>query len=311
MSRLTIIVPVYKVEKYIKNCVESILSQTYKDFKCIFIDDGSTDKSGEICDEYAKKDSRIQVIHKENGGLSSARNIGMELAESELICFVDSDDTIDFTMYEKLVSYLDEYNCDAVMCDYQAHTEYDRIVPSKNEFDGKEFTQQLLNNQAESQVWKFLFKTKLWQGVRFPLHRHFEDLWTVHKVMQNAKKVVFTKEKLYFYNNSRTDSVSTDKENLTKNHIDIALSFWDRFEYCIENSFSSEIVLENALKFSIIVFADKNSKDAKYQFDTDKIRNYLKKYIKQIIKYSDIKRILLCILTLISPCALRLLIKKD
>ncbi len=160
MSRLTIIVPVYKVEKYIKNCVESILSQTYKDFKCIFIDDGSTDKSGEICDEYAKKDSRIQVIHQPNKGIADTRNIGLELANSELISFIDGDDTVDSTMYEKLVSYLDEYNCDSVMCDFKANIEYDRTLPTEGMLNLREFTQQLLNNKIQSHVWKYLFKIK-------------------------------------------------------------------------------------------------------------------------------------------------------
>ena len=99
MPRLSVIVPVYKVEKYIHKCVDSILNQTFTDFELILVDDGSPDKCGEICDEYAKKDARIRVIHKENGGLSDARNFGIDAAKGEIIGFVDSDDIIDASMY--------------------------------------------------------------------------------------------------------------------------------------------------------------------------------------------------------------------
>uniref|UniRef100_UPI003079CB33 glycosyltransferase family 2 protein n=1 Tax=Phascolarctobacterium succinatutens TaxID=626940 RepID=UPI003079CB33 len=98
MPRLSVIVPVYKVEKYIHKCVDSILNQTFKDFELILIDDGSPDNCGEICDEYAKKDSRVRVIHKENGGQSSARNRGLDIAKGEIIGFVDSDDDIEVNL---------------------------------------------------------------------------------------------------------------------------------------------------------------------------------------------------------------------
>lgn len=110
MPKISVIVPVYKVEKYIGQCIESILSQTFKDFELILVDDGSLDRSGAFCDEYARKDARIRVIHKENGGVSSARNTGLEVATGELICFVDSDDTV-------LPSYLEEFEIDSVEAD--------------------------------------------------------------------------------------------------------------------------------------------------------------------------------------------------
>ncbi|HAQ0795523.1 TPA: glycosyltransferase, partial [Enterococcus faecium] len=99
MCRISIIVPVYNVEKYLKKCVDSILGQTFTDFELLLIDDGSTDNSGSICDELAKTDNRIKVIHKENGGLSDARNIGIEVAKGDFIGFIDSDDYIDEDMY--------------------------------------------------------------------------------------------------------------------------------------------------------------------------------------------------------------------
>ena len=117
MTRISIIVPVYKAEKYLPRCVESLLSQTYRELEIILVDDGSPDNCPEICDGYAEKDSRVKVIHKENGGVSSARNAGLEAASGDYITFVDSDDYVDGQMYEKMLSVAEEYSCDVVMCD--------------------------------------------------------------------------------------------------------------------------------------------------------------------------------------------------
>ncbi|MEG0087047.1 MAG: glycosyltransferase, partial [Niameybacter sp.] len=120
---LSIIVPVYNVEKYLPKCIESILAQSFTDFEVILIDDGATDKSGEICEEYANKDTRIKIIHKENGGLSSARNAGIELSNGNYIGFVDSDDFIHPQMYEILLREARSSNSDVVICRYKCWNE--------------------------------------------------------------------------------------------------------------------------------------------------------------------------------------------
>lgn len=114
MDKISVIVPVYNVEDYLEECINSILGQTYKNLEIILVDDGSTDNSSKICDIYEKKDKRIKVIHKENGGLSSARNEGLKYRTGEYISFVDSDDFIDKTMYEKLYSAIKKYDADVV-----------------------------------------------------------------------------------------------------------------------------------------------------------------------------------------------------
>ena len=110
--KISIIVPVYKVEPYIHKCIDSILNQTFKEFELILVDDGSPDNCGNICDEYAKKDNRVRVIHKENGGISSARNIGLDVSNGEYIGFVDSDDYIKLDMYERLYNSCKVNNAD-------------------------------------------------------------------------------------------------------------------------------------------------------------------------------------------------------
>ena len=115
-EKISVIVPVYNVEQYLERCVDSIINQTYKNLEIILVNDGSTDNSGQLCDELAKKDDRIRVIHKKNGGLSDARNVGIDEAESELIGFIDSDDYIDEDMYELLINNMKNANADLSMC---------------------------------------------------------------------------------------------------------------------------------------------------------------------------------------------------
>ena len=116
--KVSVIVPVYKVEKYLKKCIDSILNQTYRDLEVILVDDGSPDQCGTICDRYGREDSRVHVIHKENGGLSDARNTGVERASGEYILFVDSDDYIEPELVEKTVKAAEKTGCDLVMFDY-------------------------------------------------------------------------------------------------------------------------------------------------------------------------------------------------
>ena len=132
MKKISVIVPVYKTEEYLRKCVESILAQTYTNLEVILVDDGSPDGSGKICDEYAERDERVRVIHKENGGLSSARNAGLDVATGDYITFVDSDDYLDDGIYEKLVTKMEETSSDIVMMNIQAvDEEYNPICPPK------------------------------------------------------------------------------------------------------------------------------------------------------------------------------------
>ena len=132
MPLISIIIPIYNTEKYLPRCIDSILAQTFRDFELLLINDGSTDNSGTICDEYVKKDSRIRVFHKENGGASSARNMGLDNAQGEWIAFIDSDDWIDTTMYESMFTIAKKESVDAVYCDIVMHFEYGEYNHSYN-----------------------------------------------------------------------------------------------------------------------------------------------------------------------------------
>ena len=204
---ISIIVPVYNVEKYLPTCVDSILCQTFTNFELILVDDGSTDRSGIICDEYEKKDTRVKVIHKENGGLSSARNAG------KYIGFVDSDDYINVNMYQNLLDKLIKNKSDLVICklvrvkdNYKETINKSKIV-EKN-YDNLQALQELYNiNSIDFIVaCNKLYKSELLKDIRYPVGKKYEDEFVIHKILNKCKKVTFINKELYYYY-QREDSI--------------------------------------------------------------------------------------------------------
>lgn len=198
---VSIIIPVYKVEQYLRNCIESVINQTYTNWELILVDDGSPDRCGEICDEYAANDSRIKVIHKENGGLSSARNIGLDLPpKGEFVTFLDSDDFWHPEYLKALMGLQQEHNADLVQCGFVRGAE--SLFPSINEsvsidvFDNHKI---FLNEKANIIMWGKLYRTSLFDGIRMPVGLYNEDDWTAWKLYYRAKTIVVTNQALYYY----------------------------------------------------------------------------------------------------------------
>lgn len=218
-SNISIIVPVYNVEKYLERCIESILNQTFTGFELILVDDGSTDLSGDICDKYSKKDKRIKVIHKQNGGLSSARNAGLEIASGDYIAFIDSDDFVAkeyiFLLYENLI----ENNADISICGYRIVREDDILVKDSatltNNISILNSHQSLLNlyNEKRSNfivAWSKLFKKNLFDSIRFPYGKINEDSFVLYKLFLKSIKITYNESKLYYYQ-VREDSIMHKK----------------------------------------------------------------------------------------------------
>ncbi|MFJ8352992.1 glycosyltransferase family 2 protein [Bacillus paramycoides] len=201
--KISIIVPVYKVERYIHKCIDSILMQTFEDFELILVDDGSPDTCGEICDRYADKDIRIKVIHKENGGLSSARNAGLENAKGDYIGFVDSDDWIEPDMYELLYGMCVEQGCDIAICSSQIHYSNKIVTSSNHPFiihDRNTAMKTMLEGKLYDEVvWTKLFKRNLLEDIKFPVGMSYEDTAFTYKVIHKCKKVCFIGEPKYHY----------------------------------------------------------------------------------------------------------------
>lgn len=237
---ISIIVPVYNVQDYLEKCILSIINQTYKKLDIILVDDGSTDDSGIICDEYCKNDSRIRVIHQNNCGLSSARNAGIEIAYGDYIGFVDSDDYIDATMFEKLYFAAKKNNAQISICNYflinteNIKTKYkNTIIHKEKVFNNTVAIEQMCRgNLFQFHAWNKLYKKELFIGTRFPLGKLFEDIFTTHKVMYKAEKVVVIPESLYFYV-QRNGSILNSKFNIKK--LDYIYACKDLIEFCKNN----------------------------------------------------------------------------
>lgn len=291
---LTIIVPVYNVETYLEKCLDSILAQTYSNFECIVVDDGSNDQSGRICDAYAQKDSRIIVIHQENGGLSAARNVAMENAKGDLIGFVDSDDAIAPSMYERMIELLDEYQADIAMCDYHSIKGSAGTIAGEGVtvWTGREFTERILADEIGSQLWKFIYRKELWKDIVSPYRRYAEDMWILHRVTYRAKRVVKTDERLYIYNDTRENNISNNVKNAVKNRIDRALAFFKRIDFCEAYNFDDGVkskVINQAIKFMISTFSDEEVYERQFHDDVQMLRDYTVKYSKMIKQYGTRK----------------------
>lgn len=242
MPLISIIVPVYNVQNYISNCIDSILGQTHTELELILVNDGSTDHSGEIIVEYAKKDSRIITIHQKNMGVATARNNGMRKAKGDFIGFVDGDDSIESDMYEILYNMLVLYEADMAMCGIKMvdgnGNIYNKLIDySTHKHRAKDTLFELSNTidilkyclcEREMFVWNKMYKRNLLKGIQFPEGKVFEDHFIMYKVLERAKKIIITEEKKYKYL-YRTDSISHSKFN--RNYFDLMDAQIEQYEY--------------------------------------------------------------------------------
>ncbi|MBP5311825.1 MAG: glycosyltransferase [Clostridia bacterium] len=199
---ITIIVPIFSVERYLRQCIDSILNQTYKDIEILLVDDGSTDQCGEICDDYAKRDNRIRVFHTENQGISAARNLGLRESGGEYIGFVDADDWIEPEMYEIMYSIMQETGADISTCGLRHDS---TGIPNRKDgfnitvLGGEEVLEAIVDRKFESFMWNKLFKAGLFEGLTFPEGKVFEDLAATPMIVSKSGKVAVSDAPLYHY----------------------------------------------------------------------------------------------------------------
>ncbi len=263
---ISVIVPVYNVEKYLKKCIDSIINQTYSKLEIILVDDGSTDNCPEICDEYSKRDERIIVLHKKNGGLSDSRNVGIDKANGEYLCFVDSDDYIALDMIEKLYIALYENAADLSICNFKYVSEdgsrkfNNANLPIHDEvLSGKDI---LLNKLFENKSWYWvvawnkLYKRNLFQEVRYPVGKIHEDEFVIHKLLSNCRKVACISEMLYFYM-QRNGSIMGEVRN-NPNKIDKIEAMFSRAVFFTQNETLKAKAID-VLSSSIIKYSEINA----------------------------------------------------
>ncbi len=283
MPEISVIVPVYKVEKFIYRCVNSILNQTFTDFELILVDDGSPDNCPAICDEYAEKDSRIKVIHKQNGGLSDARNVGKEKATGNYITFIDSDDWIHKEYLERLYNACHDFDADVSVCGYFRTENQEPVIASEkyavNTFTPEDFWCSLELNHAIA-PWGKLYKRELDKDIKFPVGKLHEDVFTTHEYIFSAQKIAFFPAEMYFY---YINSDSITGKGWYPKRMDAVEAFRVQTEYFHNNGY------ERAEKKSIEKYCDiaiGHYSQLCQMNRYDDIRKSLKKEIrKALIKY--------------------------
>lgn len=298
MPLISVIIPVYNVEKYLDRCLESVVNQTYKNLEIILVDDGSTDSSGIKCDEYAVNDNRIKVLHKSNGGLSDARNAGTAICKGEYITYVDSDDWINLNLVEHLYNNLTNADADISIGLFQKAYDGVDVKPCQDEigiyeYSGKEAVRQLYVFASFSvHACGKLYKRSIFDEICYPKGKIYEDEFTTYKVLWAANKVVITDEKLYFYY-IRNNSLSHERFN--ENQLD-KLTAYDEVLCYFENKFSEIIpILKYRWLDAYIVFcrdaARASTSCDRLEKEYEKAKLYSKGYLSCI--YVD-KRFKLC-----------------
>ena len=289
---ISVIVPVYKVETYLKKCIDSILAQTYQNLEIILVDDGSPDRCGEICDGYAKLDSRIVVIHKENGGLSDARNAGLDICKGKYVTFVDSDDSIRPEYVEYLYSLIQANNADLSICEFRYVTEAGNTLNKPWDdglvliMDSREALRNLCYGKLYyDSAWAKLYRTCDFEGIRYPKGKLFEDIPTTYRVMLRAEKLVFGKRALYDYL-YRKEAIS--KQSFNTQRLDAM--------YYVENQYKDIIEvypeLESACatrKFTEYIYIYKNICTSKGNYK--KIKHQIYHKIKECKQAVDVNQL--------------------
>lgn len=291
MNKLvSVVIPVYNVAKYLPECLDSVINQTYKNIEVILVDDGSTDESGIICDKYANEDKRITVIHQENQGAGAAKNTGLDLVKGDYLSIIDSDDYIELNMYEKMVSYMENYNVDVVQClirnvyvneaidrKYQIEQEKNRVVNSK------QYMKEFLYDWKSAIFCNKLFRKELLKDHRFEIGRNIDDEFFTYKLICDSKKILKTTDIYYNYRMRKSSVInSSQNERLIKDRLDC---FIERFYY-VTKKFPSLKRRYNYEMANLIEYFLKNNEsiifatDYKRIFDIDKLSTIDKVYMK-------------------------------
>lgn len=235
MDLISVIVPVYKVETYLNECIQSIVEQSYKDLQIILIDDGSPDNCPRMCEEWKNRDSRIEVIHKGNGGLSDARNKGLGKVQGKFLCFVDSDDIIGRYYIEAMYKAAVDNQVDLVGCDIQCFWDGEITGSDKSPtlFDvqicsSEEALEDVIHGRGfRAVVWNKLFKTTLLQGENFKTGYYHEDEFFTYRILDKAGKMAYVNAVLYYYR-QRPNSIMT---SFSEKHIDVLEAYLERLEF--------------------------------------------------------------------------------
>ena len=288
--KISIIVPVYNVEQYLERCVESLINQTHKNVEIILVDDGSKDNSGKLCDELAQRDSRIVVYHKENGGLSDARNYGIDKATSDYVGFVDSDDFVDEDMYEILLSNLLKYDSEISFC--RLNDVYNDEI-TKDNTENKPYlmtSEQAIKMVLEAKVFSVtavnkLYKKSLFDQIRFDKGKIAEDAFIMVDLLSRCEKIAATEAKKYYYMH-RENSITTQK--FTSKFLNVIEAYEKNAKIVSDKYPDLKYQADTRICWAYFYVLDRLLKDEEYKdenLETELIQ-YLKKHKKFILSNS-------------------------
>lgn len=288
---VSIIVPVFKVEQYIKTCINSVQAQSYNNWEMILVDDGSPDKCGEICDEYAGGDCRIIVIHTQNGGPSCARNHALDYPpKGEFVTFLDSDDFWHPDYLRNLVDLQQKYKADIIQCGFLRGV--DSVFPKQQNqinievFDNHEV---FLKEKAEIVMWGKLYRTRMFEGIRMPVGLYNEDDWTTWKLYYQAKTVAVTSQALYYYTKNPISTMSNLKKKPDLRYINAYNERIDFFvktgEKDLEDTSRLQLCKSLLLIYSHRQLSIKERQDVKDKFDESWHRIKNSSFIRVFYKF--------------------------
>ena len=289
---ISVIVPIYNVEKYLARCVDSIVNQTYKNLEIILVDDGSPDRCPQMCDDYAKKDSRIKVVHKKNGGLSDARNAGMAVATGEYISFIDSDDYVSDDFFECLLDIMNKENSDIAECSVVKFYEDNRFDEFSDDLSVKTYDTQdamsalIAENQFHQHVWNKLYKTELVKDIPYAVGKLNEDEFWTYQVFGRANKVSKLNKTMYYYF-QRNSSIMGVGYNIRR--LDALEGKANRQKY-IENNFPDLSTQAKIDLFGSCIFACQSVLKFMSGADKKKALELIRKYRKMYnLSFDEIK----------------------
>ena len=281
--KVSVIVPVYNVEKYLERCVHSILNQTHTNLEIVLVNDGSKDSSGTICDAFEKKDSRIKVVHQKNGGLSAARNTGLNHATGDFIAFIDSDDWIELDMFEIMLNYAFKHELDIIECDIQ-YTSKEKIKTDPTFFiENKEDAAiRIIENRFFS-VCRRIYSFDIIKNMRFIENYIYEDMLFTSELIRSIEKVGYIKKPFYNYFIENDTSIMHGSYNMRNvNSIDTI----EKFETNIKKHFSNKKIIKAAENY-VLFFSVHNYQKLFENKNLDKKQKYRKELKRKIIKNYD------------------------
>lgn len=293
---VSVIVPVYNVEKYLEECINSIIKQTYRNIEIILVDDGSIDKSGEICDRYLKLDERIKVIHKENKGLSDTRNVGIDYAKGKYICFIDSDDCIDNRYVEILYNSCVKNNCKISQCDYvefmdgQDMPEMQEVEIKEKSFTSEEMLEGIYNENHIRNIIAVnkLYERELFNNVKYTVGKIHEDESTTYKLFLNCNMIAYVDKQLYFYR-KRNDSITGQAFSLKK--LDYVEALEERITI-LKNKNMKKLYALTLKEYAYILLSYYNKFKKYLPKEKEERKKLIKKYrriVKKIIVQKNLK----------------------